>query len=220
VDCQLLGQQSSLGKDRNLENSSVIDLPLPPHVGSAPVPLLEAPQPAAGWHMDRIMNALAAGHDAAVRMIDTWCACTSTEPASRTIITKIWVAHDEGCRARFTRWWTPRRCSPNIRHSARARVGIRRGLTVSPCRRRRTSRWTRSDGSSLRSAAQAHHRRARQIVSTIAVGRIRSPSPISLTSGHQRTPPRSGDDTDAYSSSMGWNRPFSSSAVPHILCEA
>jgi len=42
---------------------------------------------------DRIMEALAAGHDAAVQMIDT-CACTSTEPASRTTITKIWVAHE------------------------------------------------------------------------------------------------------------------------------
>jgi hypothetical protein len=40
----------------------------------------------------RIMDALAAGQDAAVQMTDTSvCVCTSTEPASRTTITKIWV---------------------------------------------------------------------------------------------------------------------------------
>ena len=45
---------------------------------------------------DQIMDALAAGHDAAVQMIDTSfvCACTNTEPASRTTITKIWAARE------------------------------------------------------------------------------------------------------------------------------
>jgi len=44
---------------------------------------------------DRIMDALAAGHDAAVQMIDTRSsACTSTEPASPTTIIKIWVARE------------------------------------------------------------------------------------------------------------------------------
>ena len=44
---------------------------------------------------DRIMEAMASGHDAAVQMIDTSaCACTSTEPASRTTITKIWAARE------------------------------------------------------------------------------------------------------------------------------
>src|ERR1700691_3696227 len=44
---------------------------------------------------DQIMDALAAGHDAAVQMIDTSsCACTSTEPVSRTTITMIWVARE------------------------------------------------------------------------------------------------------------------------------
>ena len=45
---------------------------------------------------DQIMDALAAGHDAAVQMIDTSaCACISTEPVSRTTITKTWVAREE-----------------------------------------------------------------------------------------------------------------------------
>jgi transposase len=44
---------------------------------------------------DQIMEALAASDDAAVQMIDTpSCACTSTEPASRTTITRIWVARE------------------------------------------------------------------------------------------------------------------------------
>src|SRR3979411_641254 len=42
---------------------------------------------------DHIMDALAAGHDAAVQMIDT-SAYTSTEPASRTTIIKIWLARE------------------------------------------------------------------------------------------------------------------------------
>jgi transposase len=45
---------------------------------------------------DRIMDALAAGHDAGGaddRYVGS-CACTSTEPASRTTITKIWVVHE------------------------------------------------------------------------------------------------------------------------------
>ena len=37
---------------------------------------------------DQMMGALAAGRDAAS------CACTSTEPVSRTTITKIWVARE------------------------------------------------------------------------------------------------------------------------------
>jgi transposase len=42
---------------------------------------------------DQIMDALAAGHDVAVQMIDTSVVCTSTEPVSRTTITKIWGDH-------------------------------------------------------------------------------------------------------------------------------
>ena len=45
---------------------------------------------------DQIMDALAAGHDAAVQMIDTSVvACISMEPVSRTTITKTWVAREE-----------------------------------------------------------------------------------------------------------------------------
>ena len=43
---------------------------------------------------DQIMEALAAGHDAAVQMIPPSCACTSMAPLSRTTITKIWDARE------------------------------------------------------------------------------------------------------------------------------
>ena len=45
---------------------------------------------------DQIMDALAAGHDAAVQIsIPPSCACISKEPVSRTTITKTWVAREE-----------------------------------------------------------------------------------------------------------------------------
>jgi hypothetical protein len=41
------------------------------------------------------MDALAAGHDAAVQMIVRLsCACISTEPASRITIIKIWAVRE------------------------------------------------------------------------------------------------------------------------------
>jgi transposase len=44
---------------------------------------------------DQIMEALAAGHDAAVRMIDTSVVRVhQQDPASRTTIIKIWVARE------------------------------------------------------------------------------------------------------------------------------
>jgi transposase len=44
---------------------------------------------------DQIMKALAAGHDAAVQMIDTSVVRVHQHgPASRTTTTKIWVAHE------------------------------------------------------------------------------------------------------------------------------
>lgn len=44
---------------------------------------------------DQIMDALAAGHDAAVQMIDTSVVRVhSTVPVSRTTISKILVAHE------------------------------------------------------------------------------------------------------------------------------
>ena len=47
---------------------------------------------------DRIMDALSAGHDAAVQMIDTSivCAYTSTGPVSRTMPIKIWAVGEAG----------------------------------------------------------------------------------------------------------------------------
>ncbi len=48
---------------------------------------------AGGW--DQIIDAQAAGHDTAVQMIILpSCARAGTEPASRTTIIKIWVAHE------------------------------------------------------------------------------------------------------------------------------
>jgi transposase len=44
---------------------------------------------------DQIMDALAAGHDAAVQMIDTSSSgCIGMEPVSRTTITMTWVARE------------------------------------------------------------------------------------------------------------------------------
>src|ERR1700684_2490523 len=56
---------------------------------------------------DRIMDALAAGHDAAVQMIDTSVVRVHQHGAC---ISKLWVAPEEASRARFTRWSTPMVC--------------------------------------------------------------------------------------------------------------
>src|SRR6516165_3377148 len=60
---------------------------------------------------DRIMDALAAGHDAAVQMIDTSVvrvhqhgACISDNNH------QVMVACEVASRARVTRWWTPMAC--------------------------------------------------------------------------------------------------------------
>ena len=43
---------------------------------------------------DQIMDALAAGHDTAVQMIDTSVVRVHQHPASRTIVIKIWVVRE------------------------------------------------------------------------------------------------------------------------------
>jgi transposase len=72
---------------------------------------------------DQIMDALAAGHDPAVQMIDTSVVRVHLlGPVSRTTIIKIWVAREGALRARFTRSWTPTACqsvlpSRPVRHT-------------------------------------------------------------------------------------------------------
>ena len=57
---------------------------------------------------DRIMNALASAHDAAVQMIDTSVVRVhSTVHASRTIKNNIWAVREADLPARFTPLWTP-----------------------------------------------------------------------------------------------------------------
>lgn len=63
---------------------------------------------------DRIMDALAAGHDAS-------CGCTSRRPASQATISKIWVAHAVASPARFMRSSTPMVCR-SISPSRRVRL--------------------------------------------------------------------------------------------------
>jgi hypothetical protein len=85
------------------------------------------------------MEALAAGHDAAVQMIDTSIVRVHQNgAASLTPITRIWVAHEAARRARFTRWWTPipgrsiSRSRP-VRHTT---IGCVR-LSSTPCSHKR-----------------------------------------------------------------------------------
>jgi transposase len=68
------------------------------------------------------MDALAAGHNAAVQMIDTSVVRgISTEPVSQTTISKIWVAHGVASLARFMRSLTPMVCrsTPGEAHDNR-----------------------------------------------------------------------------------------------------
>jgi transposase len=85
-------------------------------------------QQAGVW--DRIMDALAGAHDAAVQMIDTsvvrvhqhgsciagnreqhlLCACTSMGPASLAIESNIWDDHEVDLRSRYTPLWMPMAC--------------------------------------------------------------------------------------------------------------
>jgi len=78
---------------------------------------------------DQIMDALAAGHDAAVAMIDTSVVRVHQHGACiRTTIIKIWVAREGPYGARFTRSWTPsglpiRLALTLVRHTKSAVLG-------------------------------------------------------------------------------------------------
>jgi hypothetical protein len=71
------------------------------------------------------MDALAAGHDAAVQMIDTSVVRVhSTERVSRTTITKLWVAREEASRARSRGGSTPMVCRSISRSRPMKRMTI------------------------------------------------------------------------------------------------
>ena len=81
------------------------------------------------------MDSLAAGHDAAVQMIDTSIVRVHQHgPVSRTTITKIWVARVGARPARFTRWWTPMACRSVLpsRRVKRTTIGFVR-FSSAPC---------------------------------------------------------------------------------------
>jgi len=106
---------------------------------------------------DQIMDALAAGHDAEVQMIDTSIVRVHQHGAAlRTTIIRVWAAREEVSRARFTLSWTPTVCqsiSPS-RPAKRMIIGCAR-FSSAPCFHKRC--YSRIEATTRRSSRCMQH---------------------------------------------------------------